>query len=152
MSTITAIDPGTTQSAVVHWDGQRILGHSIIPNSQLLSSARQWSRGANRVPVVIEMIASYGMPVGRDVFETCLLIGRLMEICGPTTRLIYRMDVKMHLCHNTRAKDGNIRQALIDRFGAPGLKKSPGVTYGLRADEWQAFALAVTALETQPAQ
>jgi hypothetical protein len=57
--------------------------------------------------------------------------------------------VKMHLCGNTRAKDGNIRQALLDRFGpgkaiACGTKKQPGPLYGVSKDVWQALALAVT--------
>ncbi len=36
------------------------------------------------------------------------------------------------------------RQALIDRFGVPGTKKSPGMMYGLHKDMIQAFAVAVT--------
>ncbi|MBV8782506.1 MAG: hypothetical protein JO353_14005, partial [Phycisphaerae bacterium] len=48
-----------------------------------------------------------------------------------------------------RAKDGNIRQALIDRFGptkerAIGKKKSPGPLYGMSGDCWSALAVAVT--------
>jgi hypothetical protein len=58
--------------------------------------------------------------------------------------MVKRMKVKMHLCGNSRAKDGNIRQALIDRLGAPGKKKAPGPTFGVVADQWQALALAVT--------
>ena len=55
-----------------------------------------------------------------------------------------RKDIKMNLCNTTRAKDSNIRQALIDRFGVPGTKKSPGMMYGLHKDMIQAFAVAVT--------
>jgi len=63
------------------------------------------------------MIASYGMPVGREVFETCLWIGRFIECwCGPYT-LVYRREVKSFLCADSRAKDSNVRQAVIDRYG-----------------------------------
>jgi len=45
--------------------------------------------------------------------------------------------------------DSTIRQAMLDRYGpgrekAIGKKKSPGPLYGIRKDEWQALALAVT--------
>jgi hypothetical protein len=58
--------------------------------------------------------------------------------------LVYRRDVKMFLCGSNRAKDGNIRQALLDLVGPQGTKKAPGPTYGLRGDEWAALAVAVT--------
>jgi len=57
------------------------------------------------------------------------------------------MAVKMHLCGQARAKDANIRQALIDRFGgaaAIGRKAAPGPLYGISGDVWQALGLAVT--------
>jgi hypothetical protein len=44
-----------------------------------------------------------------------------------------------------RAKDQNIRQALIDRLGPPGTKKNPGPTYGVTSHMWSALAVAVTA-------
>lgn len=49
----------------------------------------------------------------------------------------------LDLCNSARAKDSNTRQALIDRFDAPGTKKSPGRLYGVKADEWAALPLAV---------
>lgn len=105
--------------------------------------------GLGTADVAIEMVASYGMPVGREVFETCVWIGRLTELCaarnlgGSYPALIYRRDIKLYLCGSARAKDGNIRQALIDRLGAPGTKKAPGPTYGISGDAWQALAIAV---------
>ena len=61
-----------------------------------------------------------------------------------------RLKVKQHICHDSRAKDSNIIQALVDRFAygqrnrGKGIKKEPGFFYGFKADIWQAFALAVT--------
>lgn len=78
--------------------------------------------------LVIEMIASYGMAVGQTVFETCVWIGRFVEIASFNNikiEYIYRKDEKMNLCHSMKAKDSNIRQALIDRFGIVGTKKNP---------------------------
>ena len=90
------------------------------------------------------MIACYGMAVGAEVFETCVWIGRYLEKAQGDMSRIKRGEVKMHLCHSMKAKDSNIRQALIDRFGAPGTKKAPGLTFGLSGDMWAAFAVAVT--------
>jgi len=97
--------------------------------------------------LAIEMIASYGMAVGREVFETCVWIGRFIEAwhSPDDVRLIYRKDVKMYLCGTPRAKDANIRQALIDLLGPQGTKKQPGPTYGVKSHAWAALAVAVTA-------
>ena len=134
---VLAVDPGTTESAFVRWNGSKILSIGKQLNDDLAAD------GTGDDINAIEMIASYGMPVGKEVFETCVWIGRFMQAWGGA-ELIYRKDVKMHLCGTTKAKDGNVRQALIDRLGAPGTKKNPGVTYGVSGDVWQALALAVT--------
>ena len=83
---------------------------------------------ANYDLLVIEMIASYGMPVGKEVFDTCVWIGRFKELAimrNKEVEYIYRKDEKMNICHSMKAKDSNIRQALIDRFGEVGTKKNP---------------------------
>ena len=142
---ILAIDPGSEKSAVVEWDGKQIISHDIKENVDCF-----WFTDPRTI-VVIEMVASYGMPVGKEVFETCVWIGRFLEYFHSHDLMaerIYRKDVKMHLCGSMKAKDSNIRQALIDRLGVPGTKKAPGVTYEIKADEWQALALAVTFFDT----
>ena len=75
--------------------------------------------------IVIEMIASYGMPVGKEVFETCVWIGKFVQASNLNEKYIYRKDEKINICHSMKAKDSNIRQALIDRFGQVGTKKNP---------------------------
>lgn len=136
MTSVFAVDPGPKESAFVEWDGDRIIQHDKQPNECLLALR-------TRAQPVIEMIASLGMPVGAEVFDTCIWIGKFMQAWG-SAELMFRREVKLHLCNDSRAKDGNIRQALIDRLGAPGTKANPGVTYGISGDEWQALALAVT--------
>ena len=101
--------------------------------------------------LAVEMIASYGMPVGREVFETCVFIGRLLQQWyqthpPSTAQLVYRKDVKMHLCGSPRAKDAHIRQALLDKLGPVGTKKEKGPLYGVKSHAWAALAVAVTAL------
>ena len=73
------------------------------------------------------------------------MIGRIVEIAFARQRqcrLVYRSEVKMHLCHTAKAKDGNIRQALIDKYGEPGTKKKPGKLYGVASHIWPALAVA----------
>ena len=151
--TITGIDPGDRQSAIVTIDGRgEVLRHAILPNKDMMTEITAGMSGV----IAIEMIASYGMPVGKTVFETCVFVGRMVQALGVMmyeTRVIYRKDVKMHLCNSMRAKDGNIRQALIDRYPATGggknpvigTKKEPGALYGISKDEWAALGVAITA-------
>lgn len=106
--------------------------------------------------VVIEMVASYGMPVGREVFETCVAIGKFelaANLAGVDTAFVYRREEKLAICHSPRANDATIRQALVDRFAdgasnhGKGTKKEPGFFYGFKADIWQAFAVGVAYLD-----
>lgn len=148
---ICAIDPGTEQSAMLCWDGSKISGARILPNWEICSLLTCNNDGRDSM-LCIEMIASYGMPVGKETFETVLWIGRFMQAWHGETdtdaQLVYRRDIKMHHCGSMKAKDSNIRQALIDKYGAPGTKKNPGKTYELTKDLWQAFALATYVYET----
>lgn len=151
--TIMAIDPGTTESAWVIWDGQQIHYFAKAANKELISCIRHHNAVPGAINIVrrlvIEQVASFGMPVGAEVFETVFWSGRFAEAFGADrTERITRHQIKMHLCHNARAKDANIRQALIDRFGKVGTKKSPGPLYGISGDVWSALALAVTWTDT----
>lgn len=148
--TVLAIDPGPVESAVVRWDGKRVSLAEKALNENVIAGIRSGMLHADSFH--IEMIASYGMPVGREVFDTCVWIGRFYETWWMARRqnawLVYRQAIKLHHCHSARAKDGNIRQALIDKYGKPGTKKNQGVTYDLSGDTWQAFALATFVTET----
>ena len=149
-STVLAIDPGPVQSAWVLFDpsGGGVVASNIDPNDVLLILIAKGGFVTDHL--AIEMIASYGMPVGKDVFETVRWIGIFQHAWGlERTSLVYRKDVKLHLCGSVRAKDGNIRQALLDKVGPKGTKKAPGPTYGCKRDIWAALAVAVTYSETQ---
>ena len=148
---ILAIDPGTEESGWCILDNDRVLCSGISPNDQVLHQVRmEWY--SNIDAVAIEMIASYGMPVGREVFETCMWIGRFVQAwqVPEAVRLVYRRDVKLHLCGNSKAKDGNIRQALLDLLGPQGNKKQPGPTYGVKSHAWAALGVAVTVAGITP--
>ncbi len=148
MTTILAIDPGPSESAFVRMEEPDcIYEFGKVSNSQMRDIIDVFSSDPHG-ELVIEMIASYGMSVGREIFETCVHIGRFMEIWTPreTTR-ITRNVIKNHLCHSSKAKDSNIRQALIDRFGGPESIKKGGPLYKVSKDVWAALALSCTYLD-----
>lgn len=147
---VLAIDPGPKQSAFVQYCVGGILDHQKVDNSLLLAIIRDCD-DRDFQKIAIEMIASYGMAVGAEVFETVFWIGRFFEAAARRSiepKLIYRLDVKKAICHNGAAKDPNVRQAIIDRFGgkeiAIGKKAAPGPLYGISGDEWSALAVALT--------
>lgn len=159
---LLAIDPGNEESAAVQFGEQGIVGFWKATNEEARrniyrlvdeSLGPDGAAGSRRYHLAIEMIASYGMPVGREVFETCVWIGRFIEAWGGPYTLVYRRDVKMFLCGNNAAKDANIRQALIDRYGgkdkAIGKKKAQGPLYGISSDVWSALAVGVTWMGTR---
>jgi hypothetical protein len=45
-----------------------------------------------------------------------------------------------------KASDAEMRSALIEQWGAPGTKDSPGPTYSVRGTAWKALAVATTFL------
>ena len=153
---ILAIDPGPEESALLDYDGDlgRVLPKAtgIKANAEVLQYLQEQDAFGANGPLVIEQVCHYGMPVGAEVFETVWWTGRFCEAAGDFIR-VPRLTVKMHLCRSARAKDANVRQALIDRFGgkakAIGTKKAPGPLYDVKSHLWSALALAVWAEDTQ---
>jgi hypothetical protein len=145
---VFAVDPGTTESGwcLFHASGQ-VEDSGVASNHDVLRWLKAGGSGADLLAV--EMIANMGMAVGQSTFETVRWIGRMQQAwhSPEAVRLVYRRDVKTVICGNQRAKDGNVRQALIDRLGEPGVKKHPGPTYGVSSHAWSALGVAVTALE-----
>ena len=143
---ILAIDPGNEMSAYVLLDKNlKPIQFAKTTNEELISILDLKCRSCDYI--VIENIASYGMSVGASVFETCIWIGRFTErikMAGAEVNYIYRKDEKINLCGTMKAKDSNIRQALIDRFGVVGTKANKGFFYGFKADIWSAYAVAIT--------
>lgn len=155
MKYIAAIDPGNVESAYVLMEADTLRPVSFIKceNELMAQHLRNAADRLGRAEIIytIEMVASYGMAVGAEVFETCVQIGILMHTFGiPKKNWIYRKQEKLTLCHSMRATDSNITQALIDRFApgeanhGKGTKKHPGWFYGFRKDIWQAYAVGVT--------
>lgn len=152
---ILAIDPGNVESAYVALDTNYTIWDKAKTANQHVLTAIDRYAGQCRY-LVIERIASYGMPVGRTVFDTCEWIGRFVQRAdelGYDVDYVYRNEEKMAICHDARANDATIRRALIDRFAkrdfrtGKGTKKNPDVFYGFAKDEWAAMAVGVTWLD-----
>ena len=152
--TILAIDSGNEESAYVLMDSEtyKPIEFGKVGNPLMLIKMNELKYDK----LILEMIASYGMPVGASVFETCVWIGRFIQNrkC-PDFEYIYRKEEKMNLCNSMKAKDSNIRQALIDRFAQFDFKNGKGTKgnkdffYGFSKDVWSAFAVGVTYLDKQ---
>ena len=142
-STATGIDPGNVQTAIVVILEKEIVYKAILPNNEAFNWLHTTWRTKYFSPVLMEKMVCMGMPAGKTMWDTAMWIGRFIEAlrCSPLA-LVSRMEIKMHFCGTTRAKDGNIRQALLDRYGPQGTKKEPGATYQVAKDMWSALAIA----------
>lgn len=141
-----AIDPGTTRSGWVVFDGTKVMDAGVDENAAVL--ARIGTQDAD--VLAVERFEARGMPVGDDSILTVLWTGRFQQAwrSPESVRLVKRSAVKLALCGSVRAKDPHVRQAVIDRLGAPGTKKAPGPTYGVSSHAWQALAVALVAQGT----
>jgi len=147
---LLCIDPGTESSGVV------VIDTVTMDVVSIHGSASNWEV-LDMVAIeycehmAIEMIQGQGMPVGRETFETCLWIGRFIQAFrnGQDHTLIYRGVVKDVLCGSRKAKDANIRQALLDRYPRSGGGKTPqigtkaqqGPLFGMSTHAWPALAV-----------
>lgn len=151
-----AIDPGPKESGIV------VLELAIVPakqryipstfgklsNEAILANLRKGVYADQTL--AIEQIKCYGNPIGDTTIETIFWSGRFVQAHaarGGKWVLIPRVTVKNHICLNPRAKDKNIRAALIDRYGEPGTKKNKGILYGFTNDIFSALAIGLTACE-----
>jgi len=151
---ILGVDPGTVQSGYVVFnsDGMEVLESGVINNEEFLHLS-VWDSADI---VCMEMIASYGMPVGQTTFETTVWIGRFIQTCiykDKKFELLYKKkDINPTLCHSNKAKDANIRQAILDLFPAigggsvpqKGTKSKPGPLFGVSSHAFSALAVALT--------
>ena len=149
---LLCIDPGPKESGMVVYDGKNVI--EVWPSIEN-DRALKLLNGDYTDHLSIEMVSSFGMPVGRDVFETVLWIGRFIQAYPWEHTKVYRKDVKMALCQSARAKDANIRQAILDRFPVwgggktpqVGTKKEPGPLYGVSKHAWAALAVGIAWFE-----
>lgn len=140
---ILAIDPGPVQSGWCIYDGKPVTAG--LEDNDTVIDLLDWD-GMTRL--TIEQFKCYGMAVGDSVLQSVRWSGRFEERWHRGCDYIPRATVKAHICGSARAKDANVRRALLDRW-PKGHKAKPGLTYGYKRDMWSALALAVTWWETK---
>ena len=160
---ILAIDPGSEVSALIHWDGEKIVSAEIVGNLAALTVCR-----SGRCPVYIEGMGFQNKMAGMEVIETAVWIGRFHQaaLCGErNSQIVKRREiVKFHTGIGTNG-DAQVRAALIDKYGPPYTtemhapmgkrgkplkerkRRVPGLTFPLTGHLWQAFALATMVTE-----
>lgn len=154
---VCGIDPGPQESAVVAWDGIRILAMANKRNDFVVGFTEGIAEGilAHDGPgfqchVGIEQIRGFGIQAGNELFDTVWWTGRLFQALTPypgkgllIPKMIPRKEVVRELTGHTKNGDKEVREALIYRFGQPGTKKAPGVLYQVSGHLWPALAVAV---------
>lgn len=149
---IIAIDPGNKESGYCILDDYRPVEFGKVENDTLQGIIR--SRNVGKA--IIEMVASYGMPVGETVFDTCVWIGRFTQVLDEMSvpiEYVKRKQYVTDLCGSAKAKDSNVIQYLVDRFAkdvpnhGKGSVKNKGWFYGFSKDIWQAYAIGVWFLD-----
>lgn len=158
MSYLLAIDPGNVYSAYAIVDTEDYAPVRFEKATNRRVEDVVLGNRFLKYPIVIEQVGNYGMPVGREVFQTCEAIGRFSLLAEHTKVCFERMtrkEVVVWICGTARAKDTNVRRALIDRFAKHDLKNGKGTKnkkdwfYGFKADMWSAYALAVAYIDRE---
>jgi hypothetical protein len=148
---LASIDPGNVQSAfMLMGRDKRPQFFDIMDNHELVAALADCNHDPDHL--AIEYMHPRGMPTSKEEMDTQFWAGRFVQASHCPWTPIRRSEVKLHLCGVARAKDANIRQALLDRYGgkdAKGKKASPGPLYGIHDDLWSALAIGVTWWETK---
>ena len=155
---ILGIDPGNELSAycLCDYDTLKPISFGKVDNETIMSDVLPQINDYAIECVAIEHMQGYNMSVGKEVFETCIFIGRMLErITHIQSNIkilpIYRKDEKLAICGNLKANDTIIRHTLIDMFAKHDLKNGKGTVknkdwfFGFRADCWSAYAVCYTA-------
>lgn len=144
------IDPGTTHS-----------GYAVVDeNYNIVKSDKVINEGENSIIslltdakstdiILIESIQSYGMSVGREIFETCFWIGEFRRFAkdrGMGYYLYPRPEYTRAVCGVGKVNDSVLWQSLKLRFGGD-RKGEPMHLLKGDSDKRSAFALCAYHLD-----
>jgi Holliday junction resolvasome RuvABC endonuclease subunit len=145
---ILGIDPGNEFSAYAFINEKyEILEANKVSNSEL----REVIRLSGYNIIALESIQSYGMPVGRSTFETCFMIGRIIQMASDRKKeyfLYPRPKIAQGIIgQGGKYNDTTMRQALLIRFGGDKKGEPMNILKGGGSDKRSAFATAVYHLD-----
>jgi Holliday junction resolvasome RuvABC endonuclease subunit len=152
MMTVLGIDPGSTKSGAVVWDGASIKLAGVYPNEALLQLVQDHAVDPG-VALAIEDIGHYGSErgaVGEDIFATCKWIGRFGQRWLDNARahqavqLFLRKSVASHITGRASSNDAAVRDAVHIRLRK--LDIDPRAS-GVTSHAVQACATAMVALD-----
>lgn len=88
---ISGLDPGTEETGWALYCPGEGISSGIEKNANMLTMIQRWEV-VDPVRLAIEMFSSFGVPVGREVFETVWWIGRFTQAwhTPDAVRLVYR--------------------------------------------------------------
>jgi len=139
---ILGIDPGPVETAYCLID--KDFNIHIAGKAPLESVFNFFTVARPPDHIAIESIQSYGMAVGRSVFDTCYTIGRVLQKCddlGLPFFLYPRPEYTRRICGVGKINDAVLRQALLLRFGGD-KKGEPLFLLKGNSDKRSAFAVA----------
>jgi len=153
---IIGLDPGCKESALLVFNGEKVLEGLVLPNEDLLRILDQPPFDYNAGILVVERMQTFTshLGVGSEVFDSEFWAGRFVQAWSPRRwERLLRSKVRAHL-QVSKGGDAAVRASLIDRFGpykadAIGTKKSPGPLYGVTGHLWSALAVAITWADSQ---
>lgn len=152
---VFAIDPGSSVSGFVIWDGNVLERSGVRENDELL-----FDLPCDVDVCVIEDTEAHPQftktkhpYIPKQVIATQRLVGRYQQAwyhhAGSMPVMLSRRDIRKHLNANKRGRtpDSQVIEALTNRIGGKGTKAEPGPLYGIKSHAWQALAVAVTYLD-----
>lgn len=152
--TVIGVDPGTTQSGIVtlERDGRVGVAQNIDNNEvmALLANTADIHRPGTTF-LAVEWIENMGMQMGQSTIRTVWWVGRFFQVWQPYPVIeVPRREVKLKICGDSRAKDPNVRAALMGLYGEDpkavvGTRKAPGPLYEVKSHAWSALGVAAAA-------
>lgn len=126
---ILALDTGSYESAFVLYNKEtkQLADRHWLPNTELIERLKKYYSNNDIELVLIEMSASYGMPIGMEVLMNCFVIGMFAQLAKQyniPVKLIFRKTVKLELCGALRkVNDSAVNITIRDMYwGEPGSK------------------------------
>jgi Holliday junction resolvasome RuvABC endonuclease subunit len=139
---IIGIDPGSAETAYcIVRDDLTISCADKLPNGEFIYFLRRCGVSA----VAVEGIQSYGMAVGREVFDTCYMVGRILqtsEDLNLPVSIYNRPEYSKSICGVGKVTDAVLRSSLMARFGGDKKGEALHLLKG-NSDKRSAFAIAV---------